>query len=117
MIVFAVVGTAILLAIVLSVNWFPTHASTQIDRTSTLYDVLLIASVPMFVIVETVVVFCVWRFRLRPGEEGKDGPPIHGNTRLEVLWTVIPALLIFGLASYAYTVLRANESHKSNAMT
>src|SRR5207248_9082102 len=47
----------------------------------------------------------------------KDGPPIHGNTRLEVLWTVVPALLIFDLASYAYTVLRANEANKSNAMT
>ncbi|MBV8943129.1 MAG: cytochrome c oxidase subunit II [Solirubrobacterales bacterium] len=117
MILAAAVGTAILLAIVLSINWFPTHASTQINRTSTLYDVLLIASVPIFVIVETVVVFCVWRFRMRPGEELKDGPPIHGNTRLEVVWTVIPALLMFGLAGYAYTVLRANEANKSGAMT
>jgi cytochrome c oxidase subunit 2 len=117
MILFAVVATAALLAIVLSINWFPAHGSAQLSRTSTLYDVLLIASVPMFVIVETVVVFCVWKYRMRPGEETKDGPPIHGNTRLEVLWTVIPALLIFGLASYAYTVLRANEANKHNAMT
>jgi cytochrome c oxidase subunit 2 len=117
MILVAVLGTAALLAIVLSINWFPTHASTQINRTSTLYDVLLIACVPIFVIVETVVVFCVWKFRMRPGEETKDGPAIHGNTRLEVMWTVIPALLIFGLASYAYTVLRANEAKKPGAMT
>src|SRR5438067_1927856 len=117
MILVAVVGTAILLAIVLSIHWFPAHASDQINRTSTLYDVLLIASVPIFVIVETVVVFCVWKFRMRPGEETKDGPPIHGNTRLEVIWTVIPALLMFGLAGYAYTVLRANESKKHDAMT
>jgi cytochrome c oxidase subunit 2 len=79
--------------------------------------VLLIASVPIFVIVETVVVFCVWKFRMRPGQEAIDGPPIHGNTRLEVLWTVVPALLIFGLASYAYSVLRANEAKKADAMT
>ena len=117
MVLVAVVATAALLAIVLSINWFPTHASAQIGRTSTLYDVLLIASVPIFVIVETVVVFCVWRFRMRPGEELKDGPPIHGNTRLEVVWTVIPALLMFGLAGYAYTVLRANEANKRDAMT
>jgi cytochrome c oxidase subunit II len=117
MIVFAVLSTAALLAIVLSINWFPVHASTQINRTSTLYDVLLIASVPIFVIVETVIVFSVWKFRMRPGEEMKDGPPIHGNTRLEVVWTVIPALLMFSLAAYAYTVLRANEANKRNAMT
>ena len=117
MIAFAVVATAALLAIVLSINWFPAHGSEQLSRTSTLYDVLLIASVPMFVIVETVVVFCVWKFRMRPGEETKDGPPIHGNTRLEVVWTVIPALLIFGLAGYAYSVLRSNEAKKAGPMT
>jgi cytochrome c oxidase subunit 2 len=117
MVLVAAVATAALLAIVLTINWFPSHASEQISRTSTLYDVLLIASVPIFVIVETVVVFCVWKFRMRPGEEMKDGPPIHGNTRLEVVWTVIPALLMFGLAGYAYTVLRANENKKSDAMT
>ncbi len=116
MILVAVIGTAVLLAIVLTINWFPSHASAQIGRTSTLYDVLLIASVPIFVIVETVVVFCVWRFRMRPGEELKDGPPIHGNTRLEVVWTVIPAVLMFSLAGYAYTVLRANEANKRGAM-
>lgn len=117
MVLVAAVATAALLAIVLVINWFPTHGSAQIGRTSTLYDVLLIASVPIFVIVETVVVFCVWKFRMRPGEEMKDGPPIHGNTRLEVVWTVIPALLMFGLAGYAYTVLRANEATKRDAMT
>ncbi len=117
MILVAVLGTAALLAIVLSINWFPTHASVQINNTSTLYTVLLIASVPIFVIVETVVVFSVWKFRMRPGEEMKDGPPIHGNTRLEVLWTVIPALLIFGLVGYTLTVLHANEESKKNAMT
>lgn len=117
MTLFGLVATGVLLAIVLSIHWFPTHASTQINRTSTLYDVLLIASVPIFVIVETVVVFSVWKFRMRPGEELKDGPPIHGNTRLEVIWTVLPAILIFGLVAYAYTVLRANEANKRDAMT
>ena len=34
---------------------------------------------------------------MKPGEELKDGPPIHGNTRLEVFWTAIPAVLLLGL--------------------
>ena len=29
-----------------------------------------------------------------PGQEHLDGPPIHGNTRLEVVWTAIPALML-----------------------
>ena len=34
---------------------------------------------------------------MRPGEELLDGPPIHGNTRLEIIWTAIPAILLVGL--------------------
>src|SRR5581483_7081305 len=66
---------------------------------------------------ETVVLFSVWKFRMRPGQEEMDGPPIHGNTRLEVLWTALPACLLIGMCTYAYTVLRSNEANKANAMT
>ena len=78
---------------------------------------LLIASVPIFVLVETVVLFSVWKFRMRPGEEGKDGPPIHGHTLLEVMWTAVPAILIVSLCTYAYTVLRSDEASKKSEMT
>ncbi len=117
MAVFGVVVTAILIVIALLIPWFPTKASTQAGNIHTLYYVLLVASIPMFVIVETVVVFAVLRYRARPGDELKDGPPIHGNTRLEVLWTVAPVLLILGLVTYSYTVLRSNEKSHAGEMT
>jgi cytochrome c oxidase subunit II len=93
----------------LLINWFPPAASTQAEQIDTLWDVLLIASVPVFVLVTVVIAFSVINFRMRPGEEGIDGPPIHGNTRLEVIWTAIPAILIVGLVTYAYVVLRDIE--------
>jgi cytochrome c oxidase subunit II len=117
MIVFGVVGCAILIPIAFLIPWFPAEGSRQASNVHTLYYVLLIASIPIFVLVETVVVFSVWRFRLRPGDKRVDGPPIHGNTRLEVVWTVLPALLILGLVSYAYSVLRSNEATKRGEMT
>ncbi len=116
-VVIAVIGTAIVIPLALIVPWFPTDASRQAHNVHTLYNVLLIATVPIFVIVETVVVFSVWKFRMRPGEELKDGPPIHGNTRLEVVWTALPALLIIGMCAYAYTVLRSNEDSQKGEMT
>jgi cytochrome c oxidase subunit II len=115
--VIVVIGSAILIPLTLIVPWFPAKGSTQAAHIHTLYDVLLIATVPIFVLVLTVVSYSVWKFRMRPGEEQKDGPPIHGNTRLEVAWTALPALLIVGLCTYAYTVLRSNEAHKANALT
>src|SRR5215218_3420372 len=71
----------------LLIDWFPPAASTQAADIDTLWDVLLIASVPVFVLVTTVIGFSVLNFRMRPGEEDLDGPPIHGNTRIEVIWT------------------------------
>lgn len=108
--------TAVLLAIVLSIHWFPTDASTQAHNVRTLYDVLLIVSVPIFVIVLTVVSYSAWHFRMKPGEEDTDGPPIHGNTRLEVVWTALPAILLVGLCAYSYSVLRSNEKTHPGAM-
>jgi cytochrome c oxidase subunit 2 len=117
MVVAIVIGSAILIPLALIIPWFPAKASTQASHVHTLYDVLLIATVPIFVLVETVVLYSVWKFRLRPGDKRVDGPPIHGNTRLEVVWTALPAVLIIGLCTYAYTVLRSNEANKAGAMT
>ena len=69
----------------------PPQASEQAKNTDRLYHVLVIASIPIFVLVAAVILYCVWKFRMRPGQELKDGPPIHGNTRLEVFWTALPA--------------------------
>jgi cytochrome c oxidase subunit 2 len=55
------------------------------------------------------VLVSVIKFRMRPGEEELDGPPIHGNTRLEVIWTSLPATLLIALCAYAYIVLHDIE--------
>src|SRR5439155_26155411 len=90
----AVISVAIGIVLSYVIHWFPAQASTQAHNTDTLYHVLVIATIPIFVLVTGVILYCVWQFRMKPGEELKDGPPIHGNTRLEVLWTAIPAALL-----------------------
>lgn len=105
----ALAATGIGIALSYVIHWFPVQASTQAHETDTLYHVLVIASVPIFVLVVGVILFSVWHFRMKPGQELEDGPPIHGNTRLEVIWTAIPALLLLGLVSYSFVVLHNNE--------
>jgi len=109
LIALSVIASLVGIAIGLAIDWFPAAASTQAEPIDTLWDVLVIVSVPVFVLVQAVVLYCVWRFRMRPGQEQQDGAPIHGNTRLEVVWTIIPALLILGLCVYAYAVLEDIE--------
>jgi cytochrome c oxidase subunit 2 len=109
MVIVGVIASAMGIAIGLSIHWFPPADSTQADKIDTLWDVLIIATVPVFVLVTVIVGFAVLEFRMRPGEENLDGPPIHGNTRLEVIWTAIPAILIVGFVTYAYVVMRDIE--------
>jgi cytochrome c oxidase subunit 2 len=109
MVVVGIIATAIGIAIGLTIHWFPPADSSQADKIDTLWDVLIIATVPVFVLVTVIVCFSVIEFRMRPGEENLDGPPIHGNTRLEVIWTAVPAILIVGLVTYAYVVMRDIE--------
>lgn len=105
----ALVATGIGIWLSYVIHWFPVQASTQAKNTDRLYHVLVIASIPIFVVIVTVILYCVWHFRMRPGEELKDGAPIHGNTRLEVFWTAIPTVLMLGLVGYSFVVLHQNE--------
>src|SRR5439155_9381660 len=105
----ATAAIAIGIFISYEIHWFPVEASTQAKNTDRLYHVLVDASIPIFVLVTTVVLYCAWQFHMKPGEELKDGPPIHGNTRLEVFWTAAPAVLLLSLLSYSFVVLHDNE--------
>jgi cytochrome c oxidase subunit II len=108
----AVIGTFI----ALQINWFPEQASTAAGKIDTLYDWLLVASVPMFVLVMSVAIYSVVRFRVRPGGPTGDGPPIHGNTRLEIVWVTIPFLIVAALAVYAAVVLAQIEKKQPNEL-
>jgi cytochrome c oxidase subunit 2 len=109
MVAIGAIASALGIAAGIAIDWFPVSASKEAKPIDTLWDVLIIASVPVFVLVVTVVLFSVWKFRMRPGEELMDGPPIHGNTKLEIVWTAIPAILLVGLCTYAFLVLRDVE--------
>jgi cytochrome c oxidase subunit 2 len=66
--------------------------ATRIDE---LWDVTFLIAAVIFVIVEGLLVFALFKFRERPGREAAQ---FHGNTKVEILLTVIPALILAGLA-------------------
>lgn len=108
-------ATAIGIVIVLAIDWFPASASTAAGDIDTLYDVLLIVSVPVFVLVMAVALYSVYAFRVKPGDM-RDGAPIHGNTRLEIIWVTIPLIIVSVLAAYGWIVLDDIEAKKSDAL-
>src|SRR2546427_4318968 len=103
-----VVAAAIGVAITLSIDCFPPQADTASKKIDHLYDVLLVFSVPIFVLVMTVAIYSVWKFRARPGDLS-DGAPIHGNAKLEIVWVAVPFLIVTSLAIYAWITLNDIE--------
>ena len=80
---------------------FLNPASSIAEHEANLYRNILIMALAVFVLVEVGLIWIVIRDRRRKGD---DKPPkqIHGNTRLEIIWTVIPVLLTVAL--FAMTV-------------
>jgi cytochrome c oxidase subunit 2 len=116
MLLIGLVASLIGNAVVLAIDWFPVGATKSANQIDTLYDVLLLVSVPIFVLVMTVAIYSVVRYRARPGDMG-DGPPIHGHTKLEVVWVTIPFIIVTTLAIYSWIVLNDVEAKKPNEMT
>src|ERR671914_2262318 len=115
MLAIGVIASVIGVAICLLIDWFPVDASGAADQIDTVYDVLLICSVPVFVLVMTIAIYSVVRFRAKPGDM-RDGPPIHGHTRLEVVWVTIPFIMVTALAIYAWVVLDDIEAKQRNEL-
>jgi cytochrome c oxidase subunit II len=115
MIAIGVFAALIGIGISLLIDWFPEDGDTAASKIDTVYDVLLICSVPVFVLVMTVAIYSVVRFRAKPGDMG-DGPPIHGNTKLEIVWVTIPFIMVSALAIYGWIVLDDIEASQPNEM-
>jgi cytochrome c oxidase subunit II len=97
------------------IHWNGTEASTQAHQIDTLLNVMIILSCFVFSIVLVMLGYCVWKYRAKPGDES-DGEPIHGNTKLEITWTVIPTVIVLFGAIYSWIVLGDIESQASDAL-
>jgi cytochrome c oxidase subunit II len=108
--------TAIIAVPMVQVHWFGPADSTQAGPIDTLLNVMIVLSSFVFSIVLVMLFYSIWRYRAKPGDES-DGEPIHGNTRLEIAWTVIPTIIVLFGAVYSAFVLADIEKTDSNAMT
>ena len=85
------------------------------DAINQVYWVVYALAAAVFIVVELTLIVFVFRFARRRQEHVGDveGPQIHGNTRVEVIWTAIPALLLLGLAIYTFSRIPDVEAKPS----
>jgi len=106
---------AALTAVAVLFKWLPTSASEELDRIAAIYWFVTIISIAIFSLVSAVVVFSVWKWRVSEDDD-RDGPPIHGHTGLEILWTAVPAILVTAIGIVSAVVLARNADAGSNAL-
>jgi cytochrome c oxidase subunit 2 len=92
---------------VLAQPWPVAPASDGAEQISQLFWFTLILATIVFVLVEGLLIYSSLRFRRRTPLPTVEPPQIHGNTRLEVMWATVPALILVGL--FGITVTRLGE--------
>jgi cytochrome c oxidase subunit 2 len=77
----------------------PDQASPSGEAINELYWFVFGICAVVFVAVEAALILFVLRFRRRPTTPADaEGPQIHGNTRLEIIWTLIPSVILVVIA-------------------
>ena len=110
-----VVLTIVQVAVLLQFDWFGDAGSEQAGPIDTLFDVMIVLSSYVFAVVLVMLGYSIWKYRAKPGDES-DGEPIHGNTRLEIAWTLIPTIIVVAGAAYSWIVLDDIEAKADDAM-
>src|SRR5690349_1084689 len=87
--------------------WPVAPASDGAEQISQLFWFTLVLAAIVFILVEGLLIYSSLRFRRRTPLPSVEPPQIHGNTRLEVMWATVPALILVGL--FGITVTRLGE--------
>jgi cytochrome c oxidase subunit II len=116
MLAVTVAMTAAISAVMVSINWDGQQASTAAPKIDDLLNVMIVLSSFVFSLVMVMLFYALWKFRAKPGDES-DGEPIHGNTKLEIAWTVIPTIIVLFGAGYSWAVLDDIEEPVKDSLT
>ncbi len=76
--------------------------SANAERIRDIYWLILGISAGIFLLVEGALIVFVVRFRARGRGREVEGPQIHGSTRLELMWTAVPVLILAAIASFVF---------------
>jgi cytochrome c oxidase subunit 2 len=92
--VLGVCGVASLLSPLL--GWkLPENAASYGPKVDGLFHLILAITGIAFIATEVILVWAMWRYVGRPGEKS---PYIHGNHKLEMIWTAVPAIILLFIA-------------------
>jgi cytochrome c oxidase subunit II len=109
------VAGAIASAVAIFLPWLPPVASNERDRIDLVFWFTIAICIMIFAIVVAVLGYAIIRFRAAPDDDS-DGPPIHGHTGLEIVWTLIPTMLVTAIGILSAIVLARDDALGKNVL-
>ena len=107
--------TAVISVVMVQIDWNGTAGSAEAGDIDLLLNVMIVLSAFVYSIVLVMLAYSIWRYRAKPGDES-DGEPIHGNTRLEIAWTLIPTVIVLFGAGYSWFILDKIEAREADRL-
>ncbi len=80
-------------------------------KESNLFWFILVVSTTVFVVVVSALIYSIIRFRARPG--AAEPMQFHGNTKLEIGWTIVPSLVLLGVLVMTITTMNSIQQPAS----
>jgi cytochrome c oxidase subunit II len=79
-----------------------TPDSPGAERINDVYVWIAIFTGAIFVLVEGALLWFIFSYRRRGRDRTLEGPQVHGATRLELIWTAIPVLILAAIAAFVF---------------
>ena len=108
LIAIALVVAVVTTAIAYFIDWLPEQASKEREGIDFVLWLTIGICIFVFAVVAAISIYAGFKFRARPDDDS-DGPPIHGHTGIEIVWTAIPTILVTIIAVASAVVLARND--------
>ncbi len=86
------------------------------DQWDQIFDIWITLAVAIYLIVAVPIVYFLYRYRYQEGVNEQGAADEHGNTGLEVLWTVIPLIVVIYLAFQSATFYTTQRTAPPESM-
>ncbi len=94
----------------------PVAASEEADLYDGLFNALLAIATGLFLLIQGILIFSLIKFRRQAGDT-TDGPPIHDNFLLEMIWTALPTVTVIWVALSSFDVYNVMHYGRPAAST
>ncbi|MCZ7667594.1 MAG: cytochrome c oxidase subunit II [Chloroflexi bacterium] len=111
-----VISTLFLRWVLLYLYRLPDPASAQAVPIDQMFNAHFWLISFLFSLIMVFMLYSIVVFKRRQGDD-EPGPYVHGNTTIEIIWTVIPVLVVIGFGYWGVTVLNALTAEQPDEMT